>query len=266
MQTHTVPLKAGKVYTIDMVSGDVDSYLRLLDSKGLQLAEDDDSGGNLNAQIIFSCNKDGDYKIVCTTFGADGDGGSYVLTVKTSGTAAQPSSAHNLMLGKGAPDFTADFAVNSKPGKLSDLEGKIVVLDFFDVRNPECVKMQPKLSQWHKTYKDQDVVIVSVAYYLSEINKLEFDPETGGVKTVKTADPKSDQTLFKAFAEHHKIDHRFQVLTKQEADHAYNAYAVNGMPQVVVIDRKGMVRLIDVGGEKGTTTVEIMIKKLIAEK
>src|SRR4051794_33356149 len=49
-QIHVVPLKAGKAYTIDMVSTDVDSYLRLLDNKDVQLAEDDDSGGNLNAQ------------------------------------------------------------------------------------------------------------------------------------------------------------------------------------------------------------------------
>ena len=56
------------------------------------------------------------------------------------------------------------------------------------------------------------------------------------------------------------------VLSKQEALDTYNAYAVNGMPQVALIDRKGMVRMIDVGGDKGAATVETMLKKLIAEK
>src|SRR5262249_25886133 len=56
---HVVPMKAGSVYTIDMVSNEFDAYLRLEDSSGKELAEDDDSGGNLNARIIFNCTKDG---------------------------------------------------------------------------------------------------------------------------------------------------------------------------------------------------------------
>src|SRR5438105_2950700 len=57
-QIHTVRMKKGGVYTIDMVSTQFDSYLRLEDAKGRELAEDDDSGGNLNAQIVFTCPKD----------------------------------------------------------------------------------------------------------------------------------------------------------------------------------------------------------------
>ncbi|MBI3823440.1 MAG: PPC domain-containing protein, partial [Planctomycetes bacterium] len=121
-QVHTIPMKAGKIYTIDMVSTEFDSYLRLLDAKGNQLEEDDDSGGMLNARIIFNCPKDGDYKIVTTTFGPNMMG-AYTLTAKTSGTAVQASTAHSAMIGKAAPDFAADFAINGKAGKLSDLKG-----------------------------------------------------------------------------------------------------------------------------------------------
>lgn len=53
-------MKAGKVYTIDMVSKDFDSYLRLFDPKGNQLEEDDDSGGDLNSRIVFNCTQDGE--------------------------------------------------------------------------------------------------------------------------------------------------------------------------------------------------------------
>jgi AhpC/TSA family len=262
-QTHVVPMKAGKAYKIDMLGKNVSSYLRLLDSKGAQLAED--GNGDLNALIVFNCKKDGDYKVVCTTFNAGFVNGNYTLTVKA--TTALPSSAHTQIIGKEAPDFAADFAVNGKPGKLSDLEGKIVLVDFCDIRNPQCIAMQAKLRDWHKAYKDKDLVIVSVMFYPSDIGQsLGFDEETGSVKTVKTADRKSDKALFAAFADHHKIEHRMLALSKQSALDAYNAYIVNGVPQVVVIDRKGMVRLIDIGGEKGAGTVETMLKKLIAEK
>ena len=47
-------MTAGKTYTIDMVSKQIDSYLRLEEASGKQLAEDDDSGGNLNAKLTLA--------------------------------------------------------------------------------------------------------------------------------------------------------------------------------------------------------------------
>jgi hypothetical protein len=55
-------------------------------------------------------------------------------------------------------------------------------------------------------------------------------------------------------------------LPKQAALDAFDTYAVNGLPQVVLIDRKGVVRLIDVGGEKTSAYVETELKKVLAEK
>src|SRR5262245_32398190 len=83
---HTVPLKKGQRYTIDMAGAGFDAYLRLEDSAGMELAEDDDSGGDLNAQIVFDCPKDGDFKIYCTCVG--NGTGNYTLTIKASAVLA----------------------------------------------------------------------------------------------------------------------------------------------------------------------------------
>jgi hypothetical protein len=77
---HTVKLPKGATVQIDMISTDFDSYLRLEDSKGTQLAVDDDSGGNLNARIIFTVPATGDYNLIATTF--NGGVGNYQLLVK----------------------------------------------------------------------------------------------------------------------------------------------------------------------------------------
>src|SRR5262245_41195248 len=61
-KVHMVQMKAGNTYTIDMVSTEIDSYLRLEDKDGKQLDEDDDSGGNLNARMVFNCTRDGEYR------------------------------------------------------------------------------------------------------------------------------------------------------------------------------------------------------------
>src|SRR5206468_1983293 len=129
--------------------------------KGKQLDEDDDSGGDLNSRIVFNCTVDGNYQIVTTTFGAD-QGGNYVLTVKTTGGVQKPASAHTQMVGKPAPDFTADFAVNGKAGKLSDIKGKLVLLYFFDVRSSYCAALLPKLAEWNKAHKNDGLAIVGV--------------------------------------------------------------------------------------------------------
>lgn len=266
MQVHTVKMVSGRVYTIDMVSKDFDSYLRLQDPKGNQLDEDDDSGGNLNSRIIFNCTKDGEYKIVTTTFGADATG-AYALTVKMTGTVQAPANAHVQMIGNPAPDFKADFSLNGKATNLGDLKGKIVLLYFFDMRSSTSTALLPKLKEWNKAHKADGLTIVGLSFYPSEIGqKLGFDKDEGKIVTAEKADKKSDQALLKTFAEHHKLDYPLVMLTKKDAFQTYDAYVVNGVPQIVVIDRKGMVRHIDINGEKGTGSIENELKKLLADK
>jgi hypothetical protein len=79
-KTHTMKLPMGKTVEIDLMSTDFDAFLRLVDSAGNELDSDDDSGGNLNARIIFSIPKDDTYKIVATTL--DGKVGNYQLLVR----------------------------------------------------------------------------------------------------------------------------------------------------------------------------------------
>ncbi len=76
-----VNLVKGKTYTVDMESTQFDAYLRLENSERQQLAEDDDSGGNLNARIIFQAPADGVYRIITTTF-APGARGNFTLRIQ----------------------------------------------------------------------------------------------------------------------------------------------------------------------------------------
>jgi hypothetical protein len=80
-KVHTFRMVKGSTYTIDMASRDFDAFLRLEDSKGKQLAFDDDSGGGQNARIVFTAPETDDYRIIATTFGA-GQQGRYTLTAK----------------------------------------------------------------------------------------------------------------------------------------------------------------------------------------
>ncbi len=76
---YTIKLEAGKSYQVDCTS-DWDNWLRIEDSKGKQLSEDDDGGGDTNAQIIFECKTAGEYRVIVTSFG-DAETGDFVVTV-----------------------------------------------------------------------------------------------------------------------------------------------------------------------------------------
>ena len=80
-KTYTYRMVEGRNYQIDMISTELDSYLRLEDPAGQQIAADDDSGGFPNARILIRAPKNGDYTIVATTFAA-GATGKFTLIVK----------------------------------------------------------------------------------------------------------------------------------------------------------------------------------------
>jgi hypothetical protein len=79
---HVFPMKAGRNYQIDCISTNVfDNFLRLEDPDGRQLAMDDDSGGNLNARILHTPNRDGLYRVIVTTFAPNATG-AYTLKIR----------------------------------------------------------------------------------------------------------------------------------------------------------------------------------------
>jgi hypothetical protein len=70
----------GFTYTLDLESEEFDAYLRLEDSTGRQLAEDDDSAGRLNSRIVFRPTTDDVYRLIVTTCDP-GQEGTYRLTI-----------------------------------------------------------------------------------------------------------------------------------------------------------------------------------------
>jgi hypothetical protein len=79
-KTHSCQMSAGKYYVIDLRSDDFDSYLRLENDQGVEVAKDDDSGGFPHARITFRAPRDGVYRIIATTY-KGGAFGRYTLRI-----------------------------------------------------------------------------------------------------------------------------------------------------------------------------------------
>ena len=82
---HTMNFAANRTYQLDLISprgtSSFDTWLRIEDSTGRALANDDDSGEGLNSRITFRPPRSGTYRLVVTTY-SRGATGSYELTVR----------------------------------------------------------------------------------------------------------------------------------------------------------------------------------------
>ncbi|HYV34302.1 MAG TPA: PPC domain-containing protein [Gemmataceae bacterium] len=89
---YAVECVAGRTYTIELRSEEFDAYLRLEDSTGKIVAENDDDGGGAkgtDARIVYKAPKSGTYTIVATAYGT-ANKGKYTLTVVHDGAGAPP--------------------------------------------------------------------------------------------------------------------------------------------------------------------------------
>src|SRR5436309_573387 len=96
--------------------------------------------------------------------------------------------------------------------------GKVVLLNFWDVKSASSAAALPRLREWHEKLKGQGLEVVGVTFYNSELGqKYAFDKESGKAVKADDASKESDQALMKEFAEHHKLDFLLLTLNKAEA-------------------------------------------------
>lgn len=72
--------RQGQTVHINLTSSDFDSYLFLVDANGDVIAEDNNSGGNLNARIVTELPEDGAYYVIVNSRNSEGRG-RYRLTI-----------------------------------------------------------------------------------------------------------------------------------------------------------------------------------------
>lgn len=157
-------------------------------------------------------------------------------------TPKQPEKKTTGPLGQPAYEFTLD-AVDGTTVKLADLKGKVVMLDFFETWCPACNAMMPSVVAINAKYKDQGLVVLAI------------DREKRGDKP----------EAIKNFVAKYKMDFPVIMLTGDMKKTMWSKYGVEyGIPHYIVIDRKGVVRHKQAGGNSGV--LEKTVKKLLDEK
>jgi thiol-disulfide isomerase/thioredoxin len=155
------------------------------------------------------------------------------------------------LIGRPAPQIRGDFALNGKPVALTHLRGKVVLVDFWGLDCPHCIAALPHLRKLHTRYHKKGLAVVGL---------MRLD---GAKKSARN----KDLGRLKSIASRNKLKHLLMTLPEDKIHKIWKKYKVSVIPHVVLIDRKGKVRLVKVGGGKGAVRgVEKKIKKLLAEE
>ena len=164
------------------------------------------------------------------------------------------------LIGQAAFPLDVQDWVNGAALTGDDLKGKVVLLDFWAVWCGPCIATFPHLREWNEKYSEQGLVIVGMTHYY----EFDWDEDAKRSKIMKGLAPEKEQEAMVKFAEHHQLKHRFAVMPK--GSQFDRQYGVTGIPQAVLIDRAGNIRMIRVGsGDKNAHDLSEMLEQLIAE-
>lgn len=66
------------------------------------------------------------------------------------------------LVGNPAPNIISETWLNSAPLHLSDLKGKVVMVEFWTFGCYNCRNLEPYVKQWHQKYADKGLVVIGV--------------------------------------------------------------------------------------------------------
>jgi cytochrome c biogenesis protein CcdA/thiol-disulfide isomerase/thioredoxin len=170
---------------------------------------------------------------------------NFANPLTSSGLISNPLNSRflNVQNPKAAPEITgiSDW-INSDPQKISDLKGKVVLVDFWTYSCINCQRTLPFVTKWYDNYKDEGFVVLG-------IHAPEFSFE-------KNKDNVQD------FVRKNNINYPVGL---DNSFSTWNAYSNRFWPAQYLIDKDGNIRRTHFGeGEYEET--EKAIRFLLSEK
>jgi thiol-disulfide isomerase/thioredoxin len=168
---------------------------------------------------------------------------------------------HDELIGKKAAPLKVEQWVNGTPLSDSDLKGKVVLLDFCAVWCRPSIETFPEFAKWREKYADKGLVIVGLTKYYN----YQWDERTEGPREAPSGEVprETEREMLQKFAARHELKH--SIGTQADAELA-DFYGVTAVPQLVLVDREGVIRLIRAGGQaENLPEIAATLEKLLGD-
>ena len=166
-----------------------------------------------------------------------------ILHLGLKGEAASPE--------KQAPGWVISEWINSTGLTLEDLQGKVIVIDFFQLWCPGCNKFSiPLMEKWKQKYIDRkDIQLI-------------------GIHTVFEGHSQQTPERLRQYVKEKNITYPIGIdkyVSSQRLPETMIRYHTRGTPEMAIIDKNGRIRFQHFGSFN-TAVVEKLIDTLLTEK
>lgn len=170
--------------------------------------------------------------------------------------------AYDAVVGKEMLPIEADAWVNGKPITTEELQGKVVLFDFWAIWCGPCIASFPHLIEWQEKYGDQGFQVVGVTQYFDftwpEGSERPQQSESGN------ADPKEEQAALTKLTKMYHLNYPTAVM--KDSEDFYKYYAVSAIPHMVIVGRDGKVKKVNAGiSEDIAKKLDVEIQELLKE-
>lgn len=145
-------------------------------------------------------------------------------------------------VGRPAPEINNEVWLNSESLNLSDLKGKVVLVEFWTFGCYNCRNIEPYVKEWHQKYADEGLVVIAV-----------HSPEFSYERSIErvTAYIRDNDIPYAV-----PIDNDFKTWKQFQ-----NRY----WPTLYLIDKQGVIQYVRIG-EGAYAETEREIRRLLAQQ